>query len=263
VNKKNIVVMATLLLGFLLTTANVFANPAIVAKPPHTPGAKATEKAEEQHASSSHNGQSTGNGSQVTPGAKATEQAIKRATKVKDKPKGQRVTYRGNVSAVGDSSLTLDLDAGGSMTFDVTQDTRIHIPTLGREAGLADLHTGVQALVQVLKNEASGPAMFVKVIPGKPGPVHRVGIVTAYTPGTSITVQDKQGGSSTFLITPDTKILPAHRAGQLGVGSHATVISRRDVTAGPLTAQGIVVHPQLATALPPAESATATATATP
>jgi hypothetical protein len=133
-------------------------------------------------------------------------------------------------------------------------------------------------MVQVLQGDASLTALYIHVVPGKPEPVHRVGTVTAYTPGASITVLDKKGGSSTFVLTPDTKILPEDRASELGVGSLVTIISRRDPTGGPLTAQGIVVHPPKGTEEPegteeheteqpetdePEMTATVTPTATP
>src|SRR5262249_39712384 len=156
----------------------------------------------------------------------------------------------------------LTLDGGGTQTFQVTSDTRIHIPTLGGSASLSDINVGVQAMVQVLKDDPTLTALFITVVPGKPQPVHRVGIVTAYTPGVSITVEDKNGESSTFLLTPDTKILPRERASQLGVGSLVTIISRRDPTGGPLTAQGIVVHPNKSEATATAGAGTATETAT-
>ena len=267
--KARFVTVMVVVLGLLFSAASVFADSTLGAKPTHVAGAKATEKAS-QHASNNNNGQ----GPEKTPGAKATDKANQKATQGVGKPKGKRTTYRGTVTAVGGGSLTLALDGGGSKTFAVTGSTRIHIPTLGREATLADLHTGVQALVQVLENDPSLTAIFINVVPGKPEPVHRVGIVTAYTPGASITVQDKKGGSSTFLLTPDTKILPKDRASQLGVGSLVTIISRRDPTGGPLTAQGIVVHPVPGTEEPEGteeheteeaetEEATATNTATP
>ena len=193
-----------------------------------------------------------------------SDRLLGKATQGVGKPKGKRTTYRGTVTAVGGSSVTLGLDGGGSKTFAVTGGTSIHIPTLGRDATLADLHTGVQAMVQVMQDDASQTALSIHVVPGKPEPVHRVGIVTAYTPGASITVQDKKGGSSTFVLTPGIKILPAGRAGQLGVGSLVTIISRRDPTGGPLTAQGIVVHPPKGTEEPKTEvPETATNTATP
>jgi len=271
--KARLVIVIAVLTGLLFSAANVFADSALGGKPPHTPGAKATERAVER-ATSDNNGhgnrQGNGQGADKTktPGAKATENVIKHATQGVGKPKGKRTTYRGTVTAAGGGSLTLGLDGGGSKTFAITSGTRIHIPTLGRDATLADVHTGVQALVQVLENDPNLTAIYVHVVPGKPEPVHRVGTVTAYTPGASITVLDKHGGSSTFLLTPDTKILPADRASQLGVGSLVTIISRRDPTGGPLTAQGIVVHPpkgteEPETEVPETEMATATHTSTP
>ena len=273
--KLQATVIIALMLGLFFSAANVFAN-AAPDKPRLTPGAKATEKAI-QRATQGQGGQDNGQGggtnphdgnngpsAKNTPGAKATEKAAERATQGLGKPKGQRVTYRGIVSAVGGNSLTLDLSSGGSQTFQVTDATRIHIPTLG-SASLADVHDGVQAMVQVLKHDSSLTAVYITVVPGKPQPVHRVGIVTAYTPGVSITVLAKDGQSSTFLVTPETKILPAERASQLQIGSRVTIISRRDVTGGPLTAQGIVVHPQssAATATATGPTATASASATP
>ncbi len=268
--KLQITVAIALLMGLLFTAANVFASPANLEKPRQTPGAKATEKAIARATQAPGGGHANnGQGSQNTPGAKATDQAAKateRAAKHEttgvDKPKGQRLTYHGTVSAVGGDSLTLTLDGGGAQTFAVSSTTRIHIPTLGGSASLSSVNVGVQALVQVLKNDASYTALFIKVVPGKPQPVHRVGVVTAYTPGASITVMDKDGQSSTFLLTPDTKILPPDRASQLGVGSRVTIISRRDVTGGPLTAQGIVVHPQVSLATATGTESTATAAAT-
>jgi hypothetical protein len=261
VKKSQMTVAIAVLLGLLFSAANVFANPTTESKPRQTPGAKVTEMIG-QRATKGQGDQGNGQGSNNTPGAKATEKASARATKGTGKPKGGRVTYRGSVAAVGANSLTLSLAGGGSKTFAIAASTRIRIPTLAGDATLADVHIGVQALVQVLKNDASLTALFVNVVPGKPEVVHRVGIVTAYTPGVSITILDHTGsGSSTFLITPDTKILPKERANELGIGSRVTIISRRDVTGGPLTAQGIVVHPQAATE--PAATETSAATATP
>jgi hypothetical protein len=293
--KLQAAISIALLLGLFLSVANVFANPGPADRPRQTPGAKATDRAI-QHATQGHGGQDNNNGQpnansthgannshggnndhgpqntpggnnnhghQNTPGAKATEKADKHNTQTAGKSKGERITYRGIVSAVGADNLTLTLGVGAQMTFQVGPNTRIHIPTLGRSAALSDVNVGVQAMVQILKDDATLTALFVNVVPGKPQPVHRVGIVTAYTPGVSITVQDKDGQSSTFLITPETKILPAERAGQLGIGSRVTIISRRDVTGGPLTAQGIVVHPNEAEATEAPTSGTPTETATP
>jgi hypothetical protein len=260
--KWQAVVGIMLSFGMLFSAANAFATVAAPSKPRQTPGAKATRKAEER-ATQGHGDNGNGQSGHNTPGATATEKAEARATKAVDK--GQRVTYQGVVSAVGADSLTLQLAGGGSKTFHISASTRIHIPGLDRRATLADVHTGVRALVQVLKDDASLTALYVSIAPGKPEEVHRVGIVTAYTPGASITIRDKDGESFTFLITPQTKILPKDRANQLGIGSRVTIIARRDVTGGPLTAQGIVIHPHRHGATPtPTATATASAnTATP
>jgi len=284
--KLQATVILALLLGLFFSTANLVVNAAAPEKPHVTPGARATAKAIQRASQAPDdqgndnngqggghngkgNGQGNGNGPQNTPGAKATEKADERATQGHGRRHGQRLTYRGIVSAAGGGSLSLDLAGGGSQTFQVTPDTRIHIPTLGRGATLADVKVGAQAMVQVLKGDASFTALHVTVVPGKPLPVHRVGTVTAYTPGATITVMDKSGQSSTFVLTPDTKILPAERASHLGVGSFVTIISRRDPTGGPLTAQGIVVHPttgegtEEATATASTAEASDTPTATP
>lgn len=187
---------------------------------------------------------------------RATEQAA-RATERADRNKPEH--FRGVVVSAGGGALVLKT-SGGPITFAVTSDTRIRIPTVSG-ASLEDIHPGVQAFVQA-NHDNSGEylALGIDVIPGKPEHVHRVGIVTAYTPGVSISVQDIQGGSSTFLLAPNLKILPTERAGDLKVGSLVTVISRRDPSGGPLTAEGIVVHAENGT---PTEMISPTPTDTP
>jgi len=86
-------------------------------------------------------------------------------------------------------------------------------------------------------------ARSVMVIPGKPVRTHRVGWVTEYTPGVSITILAHDGNTYAFLLTADTKILPAERAGELGIGSRVTLIAPRDPALLGWTAFGIVVHP--------------------
>ena len=157
---------------------------------------------------------------------------------------GKRVNYRGTITAVSASSLTISLEDGSSKTFILNSDTHIKVPTLGRSATAANLKTGMQVNVNATQAEGGQlTARIVLVVPGKPALIHRVGMVIAYTPGASLTIQARDGGTTTFLITADTKILPAERASQLAVGVRVTVIAPRDVTGGALTAAGIVVNP--------------------
>lgn len=207
-----------------------------------------------------------------TPGSKATQKAATRAPKDKGTPKNskeKKVNFSGDVVAVGDGSLTMKTKAGEEISFLVTEDTAIKIPTLGKNATLTDINVGVHALVRALEGEGGSlTALQISVVPGKPVEKHHVGVVTAYKPGASITIKAHDGNEYTFLITQDTKILPKDRADELAVGRRVTIISRRDPTGGPFTAQGIVVHPvtgegSLTPSATPTETPTPTPTATP
>ena len=110
---------------------------------------------------------------------------------------------------------------------------------------MADIQVGVRVLVRAVEAEDGAlTALRISVSPGKPAPKHHVGEVTAYEEGASITILAHDGNEYTFLITEETKILPAERADELAVGRRVTIISPRDVTGGPFTAKGILVHPE-------------------
>ncbi|MBA4419782.1 MAG: hypothetical protein C0391_01400 [Anaerolinea sp.] len=172
---------------------------------------------------------------QKTPGARATENAIERAERLKGKPEH----YKGTILAVDANSITLDA-GGNSITAILNADTRIAVP--GKPGG--ELQAGQTAVLKGRRDESDNlVASAVQVIPGKPQRGHFVGTVTAYAPGTSITIQPRKGEAITFQITGDIKILPEKRAEFLTVGSFVTIIAPRDVSGGILTAVGIVIHP--------------------
>lgn len=191
---------------------------------------------------------------------KATQQAEKLAERL-EKKAGKKVHFRGVVTEVGETSFVLDV-GGTLITFMVDEKTQIKIPTLGKTADLTALNVGVKASVQAVEMLEEAPpaeseavvqqeepavsylALKVQVIPGKPERIHRVGVVINYQEGVSITIQAKDMQLYTFLLTETTKILPKDRVDELQVGVWVTIISRRDPTGGPLTAQGIVVHPK-------------------
>jgi uncharacterized protein DUF5666 len=197
-------------------------------------------------------------GPQHTPGAQATAHAGSQSCH------GKHQNYRGTIASVSSSSLALTLSDGSSATFAVTSDTRIKIP--GPNGSSASLQTGMQAMVQAVADSSSNlTACSVMAIPGQPMRVHRVGWVTEYTPGVSITIQASDGNFYTFSLTADTKILPAERAGELAVGSRVTIIAPRDPGALGWTALGIVVHPagSGAGSMPPTVTPTVIPSATP
>ncbi len=183
-----------------------------------------------------------------TPGAKATEKAIEHATKQAGKEHGRKnAHFRGQVTSLSAGSLTLALRDGSSVTVGLNAETRLKIPSQ-KDATLASLQPGMDVMVQArLGVDGTLAARTVMVIPGKPSKIHRVGIVTAYSPGTSITIQDKKGQTYTFVLAAGLKILPAERAAELAVGSRVTVIAPRYPGSSAWTARGIVVHPKTGT----------------
>jgi hypothetical protein len=172
-------------------------------------------------------------GSQNTPGARATGNAS-----LHRKPG----IYNGILNALDAASLTLTLDDGSSITFRLTPDTRIKVP--GPRAQGDTLLVGMHIVVQAV-TDASGSlvARSVMAVPGQPTLAHRVGTVTAYAPGASITVLAVDGSTYAFALTSDTKILPRELALTLAVDSRVTVIAPRDVSTLGWTAIGLVVHP--------------------
>ena len=168
-----------------------------------------------------------------TPGAQATEHAG-----LNGKPQ----IFHGTISAVNSSSLTLTLTDGTSKTFGLTNDTRIKIP--GPNGSGSTLQVGMRAVVMAFTDSNNNLiARAVMAIPSQPLRVHRVGWVTAYTAGVSITIKTSDGSTSTFALTANTKILPANLANQLAVGSFVTIIAPRVPSALGWAATGIVIHP--------------------
>lgn len=155
---------------------------------------------------------------------------------------GKPMIYRGTVSAMDANGLTLTLSDGSSITIGLTSETRIMIP--GPKTQTGGSLVGMNVVVLAFADENGNPvARMVLAIPGQPSLVHRVGTVTAYTAGSSITIMASDGNEYTFALTSATKILPAERAGELAVSSRVTIIAPRDPGANGWTASGIVVQP--------------------
>jgi hypothetical protein len=155
----------------------------------------------------------------------------------------------------GGSVLLLTLIDGSSVSVNVDAGTQIKFAGKKGAASSSTIQPQDQVVVQaVLSEDQTYRAVRIHVLPAKPEHVHRVGIVTAYTPGVSITVEstpdeDDQdegpapAGSTTFQISADVKILPAARADQLQVGARVTIISPHSASGETPVATGIVVHP--------------------
>jgi cytochrome c biogenesis protein CcdA len=130
----------------------------------------------------------------------------------------------------------------GDVTVTTNDATRYHIQTK-RNGGLSDLAVGDRVAVNGTPTSGGLLAKQVAVAPGKPTIQHRVGIVTAYTAGSSITIKDVQGGTETFTLTSDTVIRGPNGTTTVKVGDRVTIVSRRDPDSNTFTATAIVVHP--------------------
>jgi hypothetical protein len=180
-----------------------------------------------------------------TPVGTGTPQAAQAAAGKSDQgnpKKGKPQHFKGTLDSISASSLTLTLADGSKVTLAVGAGTRIHVPGV-KNIQPGQVVAGNRAMV-LARPDAAGKltAEKVQVVPGKPAKFHRVGVVTAHS-ATSISVQDKFGTITTFVLSSDAKILPPKRAASLAVGSRVTIIARRDPSGGPLTAKGVVVHP--------------------
>ena len=216
--KRVLIILAMIVALFIISTQSVIASQTLEAK-------------------------GTPPGLVKTPGAVATQKADDRAAGVVGNPHGKHENYKGTITAVDASSITLALKDGTTITIALTAETRIHIPTV-KEAAVDGLATGMTAMVQAIRGQDDSlTARKVVLVPGKPTKMHRVGIVTAYAVGSSITILAKDGQLYTYSLTEETKILPIERLDLLIVGARVTIISPRDVSTLNQTANGIVVHP--------------------
>jgi hypothetical protein len=224
--KTWIFVTLSILLVLLFATTQVLASPAETGiygrTPDRTPGARATENADRRATEGRGGGNGNGGGN----------------------PHGERVNFKGIIASADAGSLTVNLDDGSSMTVVLNEETRIRIPTQGNGSAAEGLLPGLQVHVQAVADDSGAlTARSVQVVPGRPVQAHNVGTVSDYQPGVSITIEDKDGNAFTYLLTEETRILPAEREEMLEVGARVTIIAPRDVTTVDLVAAGIVVHP--------------------
>jgi hypothetical protein len=158
------------------------------------------------------------------------------------------VNYRGYVVAASAASLTITTEKESTVvTFMLTAETTVHVPTLSRAALITDIkvndfvnvHGKLDTTTQVLT------ATSLNVVPGqttgKNGEeANAAGAVTDYQTGVSITILNDKGEPVTYLITETTQFLPADQAAGITPGAVVVVIPV-DPTADPLVAGTIVV----------------------
>ncbi|HEX9017734.1 MAG TPA: hypothetical protein VF806_01015 [Anaerolineaceae bacterium] len=169
---------------------------------------------------------------------KATQQAEKDLRKG-----GAHVNYRGVISGIAADKLDLTLKDGGSVSVTMDSNTIVRIPTMGDAGSQTGLKVGMNVVVHALKQAQGDPlALSINVIPGKPTHFHRVGVVTAYTQGVSITILGKDGTPVTFTLTTNTKVLPSADFVPVLNQTVVTIVSARNVTGPDIIVQALVFH---------------------
>lgn len=244
--------------GFLATATQVSANPGGV-KPTQKPSQ--SEKHTNNSQASNHGNQNSnqnGNKSGDTNGNKQnnsqSDSKIKRVQNfigtVSAVPGAPAATGGETAPAAAApveaaANLSVILRSGATVNFVVDASTIVKIPGM-KNATIADIKVGDAVVVHALV-DAQGvmTARMINLVPGKPMHFHYVGEVTAYTaptadaPGT-ITIKDKNGVSTTFVVTMGTKFIPPELAASLGVGVWVTIVSG-PAKDGVQTAESIVI----------------------
>ncbi|MGE5265056.1 MAG: DUF5666 domain-containing protein [Acidobacteriota bacterium] len=170
---------------------------------------------------------------------RSTERGSNAPNTQQDKPNGRHAIF-GTVTGKSGSTFTVSTKQG-AVVVTVTPSTRIHLPGK-RNATLADIAIGDRVAVNGTPTKDGLTAKQVAVAPGKPTVQHRVGKVTAYTAGSSITIETVQGKSETFAVNGQTVIRNPKGSG-VAVGDRVTIVARRVPATDTFTARAIVVHP--------------------
>jgi hypothetical protein len=153
-----------------------------------------------------------------------------------------KLHYDGVLTGVGAASITISTTLSGTVTLNVTAATCIRRPP-SKGVALSELTAGLRVQVQARPGAGGGNPEAVRIQVHKPRKATYVGTVTAYSPGTSLTLQPEAGGSPlTFAITAGTEIKPWHRADDLAVGSEVTAQVLRDFVGANPPALRITVH---------------------
>ena len=154
-------------------------------------------------------------------------------------PLGKRHSFEGTIKSISGSTLVVTTKKG-DQTFNVSSVTKYFIPGV-KNATLANFKVGNKVSVSTVEVTTNGIiaqiAQRINLIPAKPIKAIRTGTVIAYTPGSSITIQDKKGLSSTFIINADTKILNKRGAAGINTGDQVTISASRNPADSQFTAK--------------------------
>lgn len=235
-NKKLIFVVLIAMLITLMTVTTVLAAPAPVADgAKKTPDASATDKPGKGN-SDSKPGKGGENGNKPTKN-----------------PVYKVLNEKGIVMNVSAESMLLLKNDGSTVTLIFTPQSTVKIPTNSKNSTIADLQINMRVTVHAYMDLDTGIIYVrsINVIPGEPAKYNRVGNVTDYQPGISITIADETGLTQTFVLTADTQIILQDPTLTLGIGSQVTIVTAlHDNAETPIAAAIVVSVPVEATAEP-------------
>jgi len=128
-----------------------------------------------------------------SPGAKATEKALEKTAEAagegaKEK-QGPKQNFKGTIDSIGAENLVVKLADETTVTILIGDKTKVKIPGMGKSAALSDLKVGMGVAVQATTDKDDNlVARQIHLVPGKPTKLHRVGTVSNYQAGASLTV---------------------------------------------------------------------------
>ncbi|MBI4297778.1 MAG: hypothetical protein HY676_04535 [Chloroflexi bacterium] len=154
-------------------------------------------------------------------------------------PIAKHHTFVGTIKSKASASFVVTTKQGDA-TVNVNAQTKYNVPGV-KNATLANFKEGDKVAVLAVETSSGNLVLHVVLIPGKPTFIHRVGTVDAYVAGTSITLKDKKGELSTFIVTADTKIVLKRGATAVSIGEQAIVVARRNPATDQFTAMSILV----------------------
>ncbi len=180
-------------------------------------------------------------------------------------PPGKRHGFFGTVGIVGIELLTLTTEEGWTVEVTLPPAAKYMVPretkgpvnrgefvtVLGGDITvIAGRRVAVLAtnVVEEPPGEFSGEAVRLMLIPSPDSPplhTHRVGIVQAFSEGTSITIIDEDDVTHTFTLLNGTVYRPAKidPSTEIVEGvSHVTVVTKGDPKKADLVAKAIVLH---------------------
>jgi hypothetical protein len=247
--KKWVLIITIALLVALITTSTALAAPSQGQEPAKkTPQPDTTEQAKPGNGQGdkSNNGHRNDNANKPADDTDMTIDETGKPGKdkaVKDKNL-KVVNYHGILMSLSATSLTVLLDDGSTVSFEITEKSEVKVPTFSQTSTTADLAMNMRVVVHAFKDKTTGimTVRSINVVPGDPnGDSNLAGLVSDYQPGISITITDEAGVPTTYLLSESTQIILEDPTLTLAAGSIVTVIMPLKSDSETITAAAIVV----------------------